>query len=186
MFHKNSEKSFTRQSFLKKNLGGFTLIELLVVIAIIGILAAVVLASLQPAREKAKIAKAKADVKQIYLAIFGLEGDTGRWPGLQIPYIINRVDDNEICGDGCTCSLGDACAGIIGNDGYGSGWSGPYMPEVSPDPWGNEYFFDTDYDLATPTGEWAVVIGSYGPNGVGNDVYDEDDILYIISSKLPD
>ena len=48
---------------------GFTLIELLVVIAIIGLLATIVLVSVNSVREKARGAKRRADFRQIYKAI---------------------------------------------------------------------------------------------------------------------
>lgn len=57
------------QIFHKKSSKGFTLIELLVVIAIIGVLASIVLASLNTARRKGRDAKRVGDIKNIQTAL---------------------------------------------------------------------------------------------------------------------
>ncbi len=56
---------------------GFTLIELLVVISIIGLISSIALASLTTAREKARIARAVTEMRQIEDAIILAQGETG-------------------------------------------------------------------------------------------------------------
>ena len=64
---------------MKRN-KGFTLIELLVVVAIIGVLASIILSSLNSARAKARDARRESDIKTIQTALEMYYLDHGYYP----------------------------------------------------------------------------------------------------------
>jgi len=86
---------------------------------------------------------------------------------------VGDVSGNEVW------DLNSPSAGMVATDGGYPGWDGPYLANVPRDPWGNNYFFDNDYTINQQN---VVAIGSFGPNGVGPNNYDADNIILIISS----
>lgn len=116
--------------FKKRFIAGFTLIELLVVIAIIGVLASIVLASLNSARRKSRDARRITDIKQIQLAL-ELYYDAQSPP--QYPLAIY---------DGCD-AVGEA-------GGLEQLVTGGYIPQVPRDPQGGCYRY-TSNNLGTRT-----------------------------------
>ncbi len=107
---------FSLKAFKK----GFTLIELLVVIAIIGLLASIVLVSLNSARAKARDARRLSDMHQILLALEMYYDDNGHY--------------SPISGDGC-CDGWDQ--GPCGSDPFiGALETAGLISKVSTDPSG--------------------------------------------------
>ena len=76
---------------------GFTLIELLVVIAIIGILASVVLASLNSAREKSRNASYLAQLRQYQNALAMYFTDHGSFPIVSVHACIGIGHEGNSC-----------------------------------------------------------------------------------------
>lgn len=167
---------------------GFTLIELLVVIAIIGILASVVLSSLNDARESARVASAQTQLKSMHTAMEMLYNATGLYPHKKDKYCPPYDQSgNEI-------SLSDSEAGMVATDGTYPNWDGPYIPNVT-DPWGTSYYFDEDYRCTAgavgcggiaDSGTDSSVLVSCGPNkALSGDgcAYDDDNVVYVFCKK---
>ena len=120
------------------NQDGFTLIEIMVVILILGLLATIVVQSLRGAADKAKRTKAQADLAEIKTALDRYYLDNGYYPttdqGLQAlvsPPTSGRTPGNY--------------------------QSGGYIERLPADPWGNQYFFQSDGN--------SYALKSFGRNG---------------------
>ena len=166
------ETGLSRRKLRSKPENGFTLVELMITIAIIGILAAIAIPNFIKYREKSRISHAQSELKSIEMAITDLILDTNLWPTQNI------AGDPSAGSESWDLSL--PAAGLVSTDGNFPDWAGPYLDSIPIDPWGNNYFFDEDYQL---NGRTVTVIGSYGPNGEGPNDYDDDDIVLIIPSN---
>ena len=145
-----------RNLFTKSRGGGFTLIELLVVIAIIGLLASVVMASLNSARGKARNARRLSDVKQLQTALEFYYDQFGRYPD----------SDFAGCGGWDTPGNGSFIAPLV---------SGGFLPSIISDPQTNDscgnyrYYRYSPGDCSTnPSNKYFYVLGIVDMEGSGN------------------
>lgn len=134
---------------LKLNSKGFTLIELLIVIGIIGILAAVIMISLNRSRSNSRDAKRVADVREVLSAI-------------QL-YYTNNEDFPPDCAEpgyagGCDMAdfMGTGFGADTSTDGQFLGFLSPDFMQVPPsDPLNgpdNYYMYATDMEYPPGSG----------------------------------
>lgn len=150
--------------------GGFTLLELIVNVAVVATLSAIAIPAYISFRDKAKIAQAKSDVRNIQLAIEQLANDTNKWPG---PSDVGVTTGKRVW------DLNSDDAGLAQGSKKFTNWRGPYMQSVPKDPWGSDYFFDGNYTVG---GTKYAVIGSFGPNKCCQNSSDSDDIIAKLSN----
>lgn len=169
---------------------GFTLIEVIVVAGIIAILAGILIPIIFKEIDEAKITRAQADVKSISTAIAVMQKDTGQKP--------NKEEAGGGCLESITMLRSSGVQPNLGVSGFSdsnpkafsdylnlnpgvcySNWKGPYMADVTADPWGRMYITNV-IDFAADSINFVWLL-SAGPNGivetqVSSDVLMGDDI----------
>lgn len=154
-----------------KGKSGFTLIEVIVVAGIIAILAGILVPLIFKEIDEARITRAIADVKSISTAMMVFKKDTAQWPALsddcttRITLLEGKGNppSNDINSFGYDTSVTKSFNDYLqSNNGCYPNWKGPYMADVTADPWGRKYYlnakqFDTKQII------WII---SAGPNGV--------------------
>jgi general secretion pathway protein G len=158
---------------------GFTLIEVIVVAAIIAILAGILVPMIFNQIDEAKKTRAQGDCKTISTAVMMFRKDTGKWPYYR-PGDCTLPTFSTLVGSGVapSNSAGDwqlnsdpTVLGRILNlpsitpavdQACYNNKAQNYLPQDSPDPWGNAYLINA-FNFGTTGPVWVI---SAGPNGV--------------------
>lgn len=140
----------------------------MITVGIVGLLASLASYAVLTAHKKALIKQAEGELQMIATGTLKMAWDTSRWPNKTLRTQPGSVE---------IWNLAVSSSGLLANDGSYTDWKGPYYSGSTKDPWGHPYFFDPDYIIG---GVNRIVVGSFGPNGVGQNVYDSDDIKVLL------
>jgi type II secretion system protein G len=146
---------------------GFTLVELLVVISIIGMLASVVLAALNGARNKASEAKKTIEVHSVDTALKMYTMDVGSAPG---NYNKDGVYDSN--GEGNLPAQEGTSAY---NQSMGKLVEKGFLPSIPTSPSGKSYYY---FDYGGPDGSGATFWASLDSGSCGSSVTGTDGLTY--------
>ena len=98
---------------------GFTLIEIMVVVVILGILASFVVPRIMDNPDKARVAKAKTDIKALEAALDIYRLDNFTYPSTE-----------------------EGLEALVNKPSGAPNWkSGGYIKKLNKDPWGNDYLY---------------------------------------------
>ena len=162
------------------NSKGFTLVEIIVILAVISILVAILTPTVLKYIDEARGDRAGEDVKSISAMINDLIKDTGKYPGNKLESgntFLCSTGNVGLSGQtwGTTADCEDLANHLVTNspgttatsDDYPSSgkfrWKGPYITNLSEDPWGNGYQINASTLVGGNTSVTWVI--SAGPDG---------------------
>lgn len=164
---------------------GFSLIELLMVISIISLITSIVIASLVNAREKARIAKAKVEMRQVEQAMVVAQGEMGK----TLVKIVNGDTGSHLPTDS-GCESGDMtefegqCIGnwflvlsAIENSSGGLYSNFDLWNNFQKDPWGKPYVLHVEQGF---NGAGCTTNDRFMSAGPDRELGNADDLLVLV------